>query len=48
MGFDFLLVQPQAFIDKEEAASEPLHLASNACVYTNLTNREISDLSYPS
>ena len=27
---------------KEEAASETLHLASNACVYTNLTNREIS------
>ena len=27
---------------KEEVALETLHLASNACVYTNLTNREIS------
>ena len=27
---------------KEDAAFETLHLASNACVYTNLTNREIS------
>ena len=28
---------------KKQAAFETLHLASNACVYTNLTNREISD-----
>lgn len=27
---------------KEDAAFETSHLASNACVYTNLTNREIS------